>query len=92
MRQIEDMIGLEVRGMTAPDVMQNEVPKLSPAEKQSALESMQEISRLIEEMITQGATEEEIEAFLAELGISLEELEFAEKLFDDSAQMQKLGL
>ena len=32
-------------------------------------------------MMAQGATEEEIEAFLAEMGISIEELEFAEKLF-----------
>jgi len=68
-------------GMTAPAEIQAEIDKLSPAQKQEAREALREIQQIIQEMMAQGATEEEIEAFLAEMGISIEELEFAEKLF-----------
>ena len=68
-------------GMTAPAEIQAEIDKLSPTEKQEAREALREIQQIVQEMMAQGATEEEIEAFLAEMGISIEELEFAEKLF-----------
>lgn len=70
-------------GMTAPAEIQAEIDKLSPAQKQEAREALREIQQIIQEMMAQGATEEEIEAFLAEMGISIEELEFAEKLFSE---------
>ena len=68
-------------GMTAPSEIQEVIDKLSPTEKQEAREALREIQQIVQEMMAQGATEEEIEAFLAEMGISIEELEFAEKLF-----------
>jgi len=77
----DQMIGQEVSGMTSPDVIQKEIDKLTPAEKQEARESLREIVSLIQELMAQGASEEEIEALLAEMGISLEELNFAEQLF-----------
>ena len=75
------MIGQEVSGMTSPDVIQKEIDKLTPSEKQEARESLREIINLIQELMAQGATEEDIQALLAEMGISLEELNFAEQLF-----------
>ncbi len=77
----DQMIGQEVSGMTSPDVIQKEIDKLTPAEKQEARESLREIQAIIQEMQAAGAGEEEIEALLAEMGISLEELDFAEQLF-----------
>jgi uncharacterized membrane protein len=70
-------------GMAAPAEIQTEIDKLSPEQKQEAREALREIQQIIQEMMAQGATEEEIEAFLAEMGISIEELEFAEKLFSE---------
>ena len=77
----DQMIGQEVSGMTSPDVIQKEIDKLTPSEKQEARESLREIINLIQELMAQGATEEDIQALLAEMGISLEELNFAEQLF-----------
>ena len=77
----DQMMNQEVSGMTAPSEIQAQIDKLTPTEKQEARESLREIQQIIQEMMAQGATEEEIEAFLAEMGISIEELEFAEKLF-----------
>ena len=72
---------MEVSGMTSPDVIQKEIDSLSSSEKQEARESLREIINLIQELMAQGATEEDIQALLAEMGISLEELNFAEQLF-----------
>ena len=77
----DQMMNQEVSGMTAPSEIQAQIDKLTPTEKQEARESLREIQQIVQEMLAQGATEEEIEAFLAEMGISIEELEFAEKLF-----------
>tara|TARA_S200002703_G_C3721664_1_gene221726 strand:+ start:161 stop:436 length:276 start_codon:yes stop_codon:yes gene_type:complete len=77
----DQMMNQEVSGMTAPSEIQAQIDKLTPTEKQEARESLREIQQIVQEMMAQGATEEEIEAFLAEMGISIEELEFAEKLF-----------
>ena len=62
-------------GLSQPVQIQNAVDGLSPADKQEAIESLQQIRQLVEQMMAQGATEEEIEALLAEIGISLQELE-----------------
>ena len=70
--------------------MQQALASLSPQEKQAAIASLQEIRQIIEQMIAQGATEEEINALLAEVGISMEELEAAEELL--AVEPQQLGM
>ena len=67
--------------MTAPDQIQAQIDSLSDEEKQMAKQSLQEIRAIIEQLIAQGATEEEIMQMLAELGITMEQLQFAEQLF-----------
>ena len=76
---------MEISGMTAPDVIQKEIDSLSSSEKQEARESLREIQAIIQEMEAAGASEEEIESLLAEMGISLEELDFAEQLFAEES-------
>lgn len=74
----------ELSGMTAPDQIQAEIDNLSAEEKQMAKESLMEIQAVIEQLMAQGATEEEIMQMLADLGITMEQLEFAEQLFSEN--------
>lgn len=83
------MMNQELSGMTAPDQIQAEINNLSNDEKMMAKQSLMEIRAVIEELMAQGATEEEIMQMLADLGITLEQLEFAEQLF---AQDNNLGI
>ena len=52
-----------------------------------AKQSLMEIRAIIEQLMAQGASEEEIMQMLAELGITMEQLEFAEQLFSGENQL-----
>lgn len=91
--ELDVLSGMEPQGgMPQPSEaeMQQALASLSPQEKQAAIASLQEIRQIIEQMIAQGATEEEINALLAEVGISMEELEAAEELL--AVEPQQLGM
>ena len=77
------MMNQELSGMTAPDQIQAEIDNLSTEEKQMAKQSLMEIKAVIQQLMAQGATEEEIMQMLADLGITMEQLEFAEQLFSE---------
>jgi len=81
------MMNQELSGMTAPDQIQAEIDNLSAEEKQMAKQSLMEIRAIIEQLMAQGASEEEIMQMLAELGITMEQLEFAEQLFSGENQL-----
>ena len=70
-------------GMAAPDEIQAELNNLSGEDKMAAKQALMEIRAIIEQMMAQGASEEEIMQMLAELGITIEQLEFAERLFSE---------
>jgi len=74
----------ELSGMTAPDQIQAEIDNLSAEEKQMAKQSLMEIKAVIQQLMEQGASEEEIMQMLADLGITMEQLEFAEQLFSEN--------
>ena len=78
------MMNQELSGMTAPDQIQAEIDNLSAEEKQMAKQSLMEIKAVIQQLMEQGATEEEIMQMLADLGITMEQLEFAEQLFSEN--------
>jgi thioredoxin-like negative regulator of GroEL len=91
--ELDVLSGMEPQGgMPQPSEaeMQQALASLSPQEKQAAIASLQEIRQIIEQMIAQGATEEEINALLAEVGLSMEELEAAEQLL--AVEPQQLGM
>jgi len=83
------MMNQELSGMTAPDQIQAEIDNLSTEEKQMAKQSLMEIKAVIQQLMEQGASEEEIMQMLADLGITMEQLEFAEQLF---SQGNDLGI
>ena len=83
------MMNQELSGMTAPDQIQAEIDNLSAEEKQMAKQSLMEIKAVIQQLMEQGASEEEIMQMLADLGITMEQLEFAEQLF---SQGNDLGI
>ena len=83
------MMNQELSGMTAPDQIQAEIDNLSTEEKQMAQQSLMEIKAVIQQLMEQGASEEEIMQMLADLGITMEQLEFAEQLF---SQGNDLGI
>ena len=78
------MMNQELSGMTAPDQIQAEIDNLSAEEKQMAKQSLMEIKAVIQQLIEQGASEEEIMQMLADLGITMEQLEFAEQLLSEN--------
>jgi len=81
------MMNQELSGMTAPDQIQSEIDNLSAEEKQMAKQSHMEIRAVIEQLMAQGASEEEIMQMLADLGITMEQLEFAEQLFSENNEL-----
>ena len=78
------MMNQELSGMTAPDQIQAEIDNLSAEEKHMAKQSLMEIKAVIQQLMEQGASEEEIMQMLADLGITMEQLEFAEQLFSEN--------
>ena len=59
--------------------MGQEQPSFSQAEKQEAIQALQQIQQVIEQMLANGASEEEINQFLEEIGLTIEDLEFLEQ-------------
>lgn len=77
------MMNQQMSGMVAPDEIQAEINNLSGEDKMAAKQALMEIRAIIEQMMAQGASEEEIMQMLSELGITIEQLEFAERLFSE---------
>ena len=77
------MMNQQMSGMVAPDEIQAEINNLSGEDKMAAKQALMEIRAIIEQMMAQGAREEEIMQMLSELGITIEQLEFAERLFSE---------
>ena len=79
-------MGQDLGGMTSPDLIQQQLNELSADEIAMAKQSLAEIRGVIEELMAAGATEEEIMQVLADLGITLEQLEFAESILAQADQ------
>jgi uncharacterized membrane protein YjjP (DUF1212 family) len=54
---------------------------LSEQEKAEAKQALMQIMKIVEQMMAEGATEEQVEQFLQQIGMTLEELEMAEEMF-----------
>lgn len=67
-------------GLTQPKEVNDAISQISSEDKTVAIESLKEIRKVINQMIAQGASQEEIEALLAEIGLSLQDLETAEQM------------
>ena len=66
---------------TLPTQLQQTIDGLSESEKEEAKQALMQIKKIVEQMMAEGATEEEIEEFLQQIGMTLDELELAEEMF-----------
>ena len=92
----EDMMGMEVAPVmmpdqqmmqgtpaapTLPNELQEQINSLSEQEKNEAKQALMQIMKIVEQMMSEGASEQEVEEFLKQIGMTLEELEMAEEMF-----------
>ena len=66
---------------TLPNELQEQINSLSEQEKNEAKEALMQIMKIVEQMMSEGASEQEVEEFLKQIGMTLEELEMAEEMF-----------
>ena len=92
----EDMMGMQVdpvmtpeqpmmQGTPAPQEMpgelQAELDQISGSEQEEAKQALMQIIKILQQMVSQGASEEEIQAFLQQVGLTMEELQMAREMF-----------
>ncbi len=65
----------------SPGQMQQDLDQISGSEQEEAKQALRQIIKNLQQMVYQGATEEQIEAFLQEVGITMEELQQAREMF-----------
>lgn len=92
----EEMMGMQVDPVMMPDQpmmqgtpppqempgqMQQELDSISGSDQEEAKQALTQIIKILQQMVNQGASDEEIEAFLQQVGISMEELQMAREMF-----------
>ena len=65
----------------SPSQMQQDLDQISGSEQEEAKQALMQIIKILQQMVSQGATDEQIEAFLQEVGITMEELQQAREMF-----------
>jgi hypothetical protein len=61
--------------------MQQDLDQISGSDQEEAKQALMQIIKILQQMVSQGATDEQIEAFLQEVGITMEELQQAREMF-----------
>ena len=64
-----------------PEQLQAQLNSLSEEEKNEAKQALIQIMKIVEQMEAEGATPQQIEEFLKQIGMTIEELEMAEEMF-----------
>ena len=64
-----------------PGQMQQDLDSISGSDQEEAKQALTQIIKILQQMVSQGASDEEIEAFLDQVGITMEELEMAREMF-----------
>ena len=64
-----------------PQEMQSEIDSISASDQEEAKQALTQIIKILQQMVSQGAGDEEIEAFLQQVGITMEELQQAREMF-----------
>ena len=92
----EDMMGMQVQPVMQPEKpmmqgtpspqespgqMQQDLDQISGSDQEEAKQALMQIIKILQQMVSQGATDEQIEAFLQEVGITMEELQQAREMF-----------
>ena len=92
----EDMMGMQVQPVMQPEQpmmqgtpapqespgqMQQDLDQISGSEQEEAKQALMQIIKILQQMVSQGASEQEIQAFLQQVGITMEELQQAREMF-----------
>ena len=88
----EDMMNMQVNPVMMPDQgtpigqqmpaqMQSELDQISGSDQEEAKQALMQIINILQQMVAQGASDEEIQAFLEQVGITMEELQMAREMF-----------
>jgi hypothetical protein len=64
-----------------PGQLQQEMDSISGSDQEEAKQALTQIIKILQQMVSQGASDEEIEAFLQQVGITMEELQMAREMF-----------
>ena len=64
-----------------PSELQQEMDSISGSDQEEAKQALTQIIKILQQMVSQGASEEEIQAFLEQVGITMEELQMAREMF-----------
>jgi len=64
-----------------PGELQQEMDSISGSDQEEARQALTQIIKILQQMVSQGASEEEIQAFLEQVGITMEELQMAREMF-----------
>ena len=64
-----------------PGELQQEMNQISGSDQEEAKQALTQIIKILQQMVSQGASDEEIDAFLQQVGISMEELQMAREMF-----------
>jgi len=65
----------------SPGQMQQDLDQISGSDQEEAKQALTQIIKILQQMVSQGASDEEIEAFLQQVGITMEELQMAREMF-----------
>ena len=65
--------------------LQEGITQLPDAEKGQMMENFLQIQQIVQQLVAQGASEADIEQFLADIGLTLEDLQFIEQLLTQEA-------
>jgi hypothetical protein len=88
----EDMMNMQVDPVMMPDQgtpmgqqmpaqMQSELDQISGSDQEEAKQALMQIINILQQMVDQGASDAEIQAFLEQVGITMEELQMAREMF-----------
>ena len=64
-----------------PAQMQSELDQISGSDQEEARQALMQIINILQQMVEQGASDAEIQAFLEQVGITMEELQMAREMF-----------
>ena len=88
----EDMMNMQVDPVMMPDQgtpmgqqmpaqMQSELDQISGSDQEEAKQALMQIINILQQMVAQGASDAEIQEFLEQVGITMEELQMAREMF-----------
>ena len=64
-----------------PGELQQELDQISESDQEEAQKALMQLIKILQQMVSQGASDEEIQAFLDQVGITMEELQMAREMF-----------